>query len=103
MNEGAVGRAYEAVKKESAEAFGVLVEKAVRGGLAPTTSFSELAISADEKQQYQAATFKAAVDRAQISKSIEAELDRTRMNRLADLVEQQPQLLFTLEHGARPP
>ena len=101
MNEGAVGRAYEAVTDETGEALGVLVEKAVRAGLSPTDPIGGLSISDDEKQQYKADTFKAAVDRAKISKGIEAELDRTGMNRLADLVEQQPQLLFTLEHDFR--
>jgi hypothetical protein len=53
------------------------------------------------KAELKAATFEAANQRAAITRGIQTELNRSGFNKLADLVEQQPQLLFTLSHDIR--
>jgi len=65
------------------------------------TRFRDLPISSEQKQELKASAFKAAAARAAVTRSIQAELASSGMNRLAELVEQQPQLLFTLTHEIR--
>ena len=117
MNEGAVNRARSAARTDSLRAFPAVIARAneaVRAGnearqranpgspaIPATATFGELPISNELKAELKAATFKAANERAAITQGIQAELARSSLDRLAELVEQQPQLLFTLAHDFR--
>jgi hypothetical protein len=117
MNEGAVNRARSAARTDSIRAFPAVIARAneaVRAGnearqranpgspaIPTTATFGELPISNELKAELKAATFKAANERAAITQGIQAELARSSLDRLAELVEQQPQLLFTLSHDFR--
>jgi hypothetical protein len=117
MNEGAVNRARSAARTDSIRAFPAVIARAneaVRAGnearqranpgspaIPNTATFGELPISNELKAELKAATFNAANERAVITQGIQAELARSSLDRLAELVEQQPQLLFTLSHDFR--
>jgi hypothetical protein len=117
MNEGAVNRARSAARTDSIRALPAVIARAneaVRAGnearqranpgspaIPTTATFGELPISNELKAELKAATFKAANERAAMTQGIQAELARSSLDRLAELVEQQPQLLFTLSHDFR--
>lgn len=62
----------------------------------PLGSFSN-----DLKDRLKTAAYKAAVARTAVTRAIQNELVRSGASRLAELVEQQPQLLFSLRHDIR--
>lgn len=71
------------------------------GPTSPNASIESLPISDSLKSELAQATADAARERAAGTEAIQAELVRTRINRLAELVEQQPQLLFSVSHDIR--
>ena len=102
MNEAAVNRARESASRERLRALPQLIAKAnaaIGSPTATTTKFEDL--PSDVKEDLKTATFAAASERAAITRGIQTELNRSGFNRLADLVEQQPQLLFSLSHDIR--
>jgi hypothetical protein len=101
MNEGAVRRVYDPENVKAVDAFAAVIEEASGAGVSTVTPIGEEDATSEQKEKYKAAAFKAAVNRAAITQNIQAELARTKLNQLADLVEQQPQLLFTVDHDFR--
>jgi hypothetical protein len=106
MNQGAVTHVYAAADKAAIDGLAAAIGEAADIGVIPVAPLGPQQDTNDEltdekKEQFKAATFKAAVARAMISRNIQVELARARLNQLADLVEQQPQLLFSLEHDFR--
>jgi hypothetical protein len=101
MNEAAVNRARVSAPKVRLQALPGLIRRAnaVAGVSATTTKFGDL--PDDVREELRTETFAAANERAAITRSIQAELNRSGFNRLAVLVEQQPQLLFSLTQDIR--
>jgi hypothetical protein len=102
MNQGAVSRVYAAADKATIQAFNDVIAEISEAGGSPVIRLDKQEqISAQKKEEFKTAAFNAAVTRAGISRNIQHEIARARLDQLADLVEQQPQLLFTLEHDFR--
>jgi len=117
MNEGAVNRGRSAARRDLIRAFPQVIQRrneAVRLGnaarsletpskpaIAATASFGDLPLSNEVREELKAATFNAANERAAITQSIQAELTRSGFDRIAELIEEQPQLLFSLAHDIR--
>jgi hypothetical protein len=74
---------------------------AAAGPSSPNAPIESLPISDSLKSELAQATADAARERAAGTEAIQAELVRTRIDRLAELVEQQPQLLFSVSHDIR--
>jgi hypothetical protein len=112
MNQGAVtrGRNTATAEMRSVSDLPQLIQRinVERAAAAPAqppinaaTRFRDLPISSEQKEALKASAFKAAAARAAVTRAIQAELVSSGMSRLAELVEQQPQLLFTLTHDIR--
>jgi hypothetical protein len=110
MNQGAVSRGRTTAGPDRAKLIAVpqlirRVNAAVQAAnpqaeaIATTAKFSEL--PSELREEFKKATFEAAKERAAITTAIQAELTSSSLNRLAELVEQQPQLLFSFAHDFR--
>lgn len=105
--EGAIARARATQRQLGTQKFleilGELTKAlpADRRAGASTTSVDSLPIDESLKTRLLAATAEVAQETVATSAAVRTELTRTRIDRLADLVNQQPQLLFSLSHDIR--
>jgi len=115
LNEGVASRGRNAVSRDALRAFAGVVARrnvAVTNGnevraasgkpaIPLTAGTGQLPIDDELKSELKSVAFKAGRERALITEGIQNELNRSGIGQLAKLVEQQPQLLFSLTHNFR--
>lgn len=103
LNQGAVNRGRATTKSEAVRALPEVLRRRneAAGEQAKTAGTGQLPIDQALKDELKFVAFQAGRERALVTESIQNELNRTGINQLAKLVEQQPQLLFSLTHNLR--